>query len=193
MTETIKEQRGQPLSLDVLAQTEAYRSLTPKMQKWVSVYCAGYIATGTFDPHAAARAAYEGVAPATVRSIVRWHKRNPKIQKVVNVFLNSGQVPDFAYDLAEIQKHIDASEPGTVAAQRLIVLKARLKRELFVDNEDEDSEQEAPKAPTVSKPAADTRVPVGCRAIRKKGTGQVVAYLTPTGERVDLAEVEISQ
>src|ERR1700692_4910533 len=111
MTEAIKPKRGQPLSIDGLAQTAVFRALTPKMQAWLLAYCRGFLNTGVFDGMSATRAAYTLTHYPSIKATTHRLTHNTKVQSVVHLFLNSGTVPDLAFDLAEIQKQIEACEP----------------------------------------------------------------------------------
>src|ERR1700722_5271172 len=46
-------------SLKALTCTPEFRRLTPKMAKWVLLYCQSYIATGMFDARAATAEVYD--------------------------------------------------------------------------------------------------------------------------------------
>jgi hypothetical protein len=117
------------LTVAQLSQTAEFRRLTRKQAGWVSTYIQGYLDTGIFDSLAATKATYECCSLASFQALGSHLKSQPKIKAVVDLFLGSAH-RDIAFDLVEIQRAIDAADPGSIAAQRLIILKARLKHGL---------------------------------------------------------------
>jgi hypothetical protein len=140
------------LTVAQLTQTVEFRRLTRKQAGWVSTYIQGYLETGIFDSLAATKATYECCSLASFQALGSHLKSQPKIKAVVDLFLGSAH-RDIAFDLLEIQRAIDAADPGSIAAQRLIILKARLKHGLRATVKN-PAEAPAPQ-PETSTPQSD--------------------------------------
>jgi hypothetical protein len=123
------------MSLDQLVLTAEFRKLSPRHAEWVRLYVQGFLQTGIFNHAAATSAVYPSPNPGYIRSTAGRLRHDKKIKAVVQVFLSSAD-GNLQADLAEIQRHLDASEPGSIAAQRLLSLKKGLKRGGYVDDPD---------------------------------------------------------
>jgi hypothetical protein len=158
------------------------------MQKWVAVYIQGFLDTGTWDPVAATQAAFTSANLNVCRATTWRVKRHPQMKTVLDLFVNSKKSPQ-ELALEEMQRHLDAAEPGSVAAQRLLATKHALLRRMDAETDD------APPPPAPPEPVVQTaprepesRIPVGARGIRKDGI--LIGYKTPDGQVVRLAPVK---
>lgn len=172
-----------------MKETSEFRQITSaRMAHWVAVYLQGFLDTGRFDATAATRAAYVCSTPESYRTLGCQVRSSKKVQAVIALFLKAVQ-RDILFDLAEIQRAIDAAEPGSTSQHRLISLKARMKRGIQSEPEDDEPETATPKTQVVETPA--NRIPPGCRPVRSKTTGERTGYVTPEGKYVALADVEV--
>jgi hypothetical protein len=144
------------LTVEQIALSSEYQRLTKRMQKWVMVYLQHFIDTGEWDPLAATQAAYTS-ANINVARVTSWRvKRHTLIKEVLDLFINSKKSPqDLA--LEEMQRHLDAAEPGSVAAQRLLATKHALLRRMDAEAEDAPP----PPAPEPVTQSAPHRFKVG--------------------------------
>jgi hypothetical protein len=152
------------MPLDQLVASAAFRVLSPRHAQWARLYLQGFIQTGIFDHAAATKIVYPSSCAGRVRAQSCWLRHNPKVLAVVKLFLDSAE-KNIAADLAEIQRAIEAADPGGIAMQRLIILKARLKYGLR-------SGLKKPVETENPKPQAEVRVDVSPR----NQIGSVVPY-----------------
>jgi hypothetical protein len=136
------------MPLDQLVLTAEFRRLAPRPAQWVRLYIQEFIRTGIFRHNAATKVVYPSALPGRIRSTAHRLRHDPKVQAVVKLFLDSAE-GNLAADLAEVQRHLGACEPGSVAAQRLLSLKNGLKRGRYVDADDEPQN---PKPAVTSSP-----------------------------------------
>jgi hypothetical protein len=143
------------MALDQLVLTTEFRRLAPRPAQWARLYIQEFIRTGIFDHNAATKIVYPSPLPVRIRSTAHRLRHDPKVMAVVKLFLDSAE-GNLAADLVEIQRCIDVANPKSVACQRLIVLKARLKQRL---HSEAGSPGENPKptvdAGTFSAPSPD--------------------------------------
>jgi hypothetical protein len=176
------------LTVEQVGLSSEYRLLTKKMQTWARVYIQHFIDTGTWDPLKATQAAFTS-ANLNVARVTSWRvKRHPLMKDVLDLFINSRKTP-LELDLEEIQRHLDACDPGSIAAVKLLATKRRLKAGLPAEPEAE----KPAKTSEQSKPAAaepTSRIPVGARGIYDKTTGALLGYKAADGSYVRLAEVK---
>jgi hypothetical protein len=150
------------LTVEQVALSSEYRRLTKRMQKWVCVYIQGFLDTGEWDPVKATQAAYTSANLNVARATTWRVKRHPQMKEVIDLFINSKKSPQ-ELALEEMQRHLDAAEPGSVAAQRLLATKHALLRRMQAD-EDDAPLPPAPPEPvtqTAPAPAAPHRFKVG--------------------------------
>lgn len=166
------------LTVAQLSQTAEFRRLTRKQAGWVSTYIQGYLDTGIFDSLAATKATYECCSLASFQALGSHLKSQPKIKAVVDLFLGSAH-RDIVFDLVEIQRAIDAADPGSIAAQRLIVLKSRLKHGLRASLKN-PAEAPAPQSET-SKPQPDPAPTQDPKAPKVFHVGQLVTHRDAAG------------
>ena len=168
----------EPMTLEAFHAEMAYKTLTPRQRKMLDEYL-----TNGYDRTAAILAAYSVSNRRTAQQQAPKYFASRSMLAALAVYFGTDDREQFKAML------IRAVHSHRLTPQDAVVLRLLAQTSGFVGK---DSEPEVPtesKIPSTSAP--DTRVPVGCRAIRKKGTGRVVAYLAPTGERVDLADVEV--
>jgi len=134
---TILEFRpGQTMSLTALEQTAEFKRLSPARAAWVRAYLQHFLDTGLLNHTRATHTAYVCSNDENARTFGHRIKNSPSVKAVLDVFSNSWKRDvDFSREeiqqqIAEIQKHLDASEPGSTAANRLIELKVTLMRDL---------------------------------------------------------------
>jgi hypothetical protein len=127
---------GQSMSLAALEQTPEFRRLSRARAAWVRAYVQNFLDTGLLNHTLATKAAYACANDESARTFGHRIKNSPSVKAVLDVFSNSWKRDvDFTREeiqqqIAEIQKHLDASEPGSTAANRLIELKVTLMRDL---------------------------------------------------------------
>jgi hypothetical protein len=144
--ETLKTKPDQWLTVAAISETIQFRQITSaKMAKWVQVYLQGHLDTGRFDSTAATKASYVCKGAEGYRTLGCQIRSARKVQAVVQLFLDSAH-RDIVFDLAEIQRHLDACEPGGIAAQQLLRLKNSLKRRGRIEGT--EPENPKPQAPT---------------------------------------------
>jgi hypothetical protein len=144
------------LTVEQVALSSEYRRLTKRMQKWAVAYIGHYLATGEWDPVKATQAAFTSANLNVARATTWRVKRHPQMKEVINLFVNSKKSPqDLA--LEEMQRHLDAAEPGSVAAQRLLATKHALLRRMDAEAEDAPP----PPAPEPVTQSAPHRFKVG--------------------------------
>jgi hypothetical protein len=124
------------MPVDQLALMPEFRKLKPRHAEWVRLYLQEFIRTGIFDHNAVTKVVYPSPIAVRIRSTAHYLRHNPNIQSVVKLFLDSAE-GNLATDLAEVQRHLDACQPGSIAAQRLLSLKNGLKRGRYVEDADE--------------------------------------------------------
>jgi hypothetical protein len=109
----------EPISWDVMQASETWKRLTPQQRVWVLKFIA------SDDSIAATRTAYPTATDKSVKCMSYELRKNPGIVAALDFY--NGKT-ELELDLEEIQKQIDAAEPGSIAATKLIALKASLKR-----------------------------------------------------------------
>jgi hypothetical protein len=171
--DAIKPKPG--ITLDELKRTEEFRRLRPKMANWVIVYIQGHITTGFFDHRAATKAAYVCANDESARVFGHRLKQNPKVRAVVALYLRKSPRELL---LEEVQQHLAACDPGSVAGQRLLAQKERL---LF--GTDPATFEEADE----TQPSPDVRVPAGATPLADD-VGVIRGYRLPSGDYVRLVD-----
>jgi hypothetical protein len=170
-----------------MKETSEFRQITSaRMAHWVEIYLQGFLDTGRFDATAATRAAYVFSTPESYRTLGCQVRSSKKVQTVVSLFLKAVQ-RDILFDLAEIQRAIDAAEPGSVAQHRLISLKARMRRGIQSEPEDDESAESTGK---LVRETPASRVPPGCKPVRD-AAGELKGYMDLNNQFVGLAAVEV--
>jgi hypothetical protein len=140
------------MPLDQLVLTAEFRRLAPRPAQWVRLYMQEFIRTGIFDHNAATKVVYPSALPGRIRSTAHRLRHDPKVQAVVKLFLDAAE-GNLAADLVEIQRCIDVANPKSVACQRLIVLKARLKQRIHSDAGSPAVQTPKPQSPAGQAPA----------------------------------------
>jgi len=177
------------MSLEELFTTAAFRVLKPRPAEWVKLYLQEFIQTGIFDHNAATKVVYPSPIPVRMRSTAHRLRNDPKVKAVVKFFMDSAE-GNLAADLAEIQKHLDACEPGGIAAQQLLRLKNSLKRRARLEGI--DTEPEAPQvqaAPPSAEPIFPRRYQVG-EVVPQKGVMYKITAVDENGQPTAATNVE---
>jgi hypothetical protein len=87
------------LPLVELEKTQEYQRLTPKQQLFVATYCEGGLATGTYDPIAATRTAYECKSMEVARIMSYSLMQNIRIIAVLNRHFQTEPIEAFMVTL----------------------------------------------------------------------------------------------
>lgn len=78
-----------------LSRTSAFSHLSPKQATWIMFYCQGYLDTGSFDPVAATKAAYNCANNESARTFAYQLMSHPKILICLNRFF--GETPEQSF------------------------------------------------------------------------------------------------
>jgi hypothetical protein len=122
------------ISWNVMQASETWKRLTPQQRVWVLKFIA------SDDSIAATRMAYPTATDKSVKCMSYELRKNPGIVAALDFY--NGKT-ELELDLEEIQKQIDAAEPGSIAATKLIALKASLKRGVKSTVEEPDTKSKA--------------------------------------------------
>jgi hypothetical protein len=114
--------------------SEQWKRLTPQQRVWVLKFIV------SDDPIASTRTAYPTATDKSVKCMSYELRKNPGILSALDFY--NGKT-DLEIDLDEIQKQIDAAEPGSIAATKLIALKASLKRGVKPTSEEPETKSQA--------------------------------------------------
>ena len=121
--------------------------------------------------------AYESKGPRQASIFSCVVRRMDHVKAALDLYCGRTQF-DILYD--EVVAGLKASEPGSVSYQRLLSQKERLLRERA-------------GLPPVTEPDDEGRVPAGCRPVYRKGTRELLGWITPDGQRVQVESVEAAQ
>jgi hypothetical protein len=122
------------VSWDVMQASEPWKRLTPQQRIWFVHFIA------SDDSVAATRIAYPTATDKSVKCMSYEMLKRPAIIAALDFYNGKS---DLEIDLDEIQKQIDAADPGSIAAQKLIALKASLKRGLKAASEEPETKSKA--------------------------------------------------
>jgi hypothetical protein len=126
------------MSVYALAETPEFGKLSPKMATFLMCYVQGFINTGSFDFIDAVQSAYKTKNRESARTFGYQLLSNPKIVATLERFFGgdsdqaSLKVAMTKEDrkckrlLKEVEANLEEAEPGSTAAQKLLMQKQRL-------------------------------------------------------------------
>lgn len=154
-----------------------YLELTAQQRVWVDAFL------NTPDALQATKTAYKS-ADETARTFTYRLRANPRVRAAVNLALGRSEQEAF---LDEVKRDIDRAPVGSDRRVRAEAMYARMK---WGDSEPANKPENQNPRPVGTTAG---RVPPGCRAVTHKETGVLLGYITPEGERVSLAAVEVTR
>jgi hypothetical protein len=204
VTTATKSELKPVMTLTEFESTFEFLACSEKQRRWLQTL----LANG-FDYTKATELAFDCSNPRNARLFGYAVRRQTHIVAALNLYLGRPE-PDAVKVrhqksvrklLRGIRFQLRHAEPGSTSAQRLmsqwqtVLLGGRAEVEA---DEPEPTPAppppaDTPKATDVPQPpaASTSRVPPGCRPARSKTTGELKGYLTPAGEFVSFAAVEV--
>jgi len=131
------------------------------MRVFALAYIQHYITTREWDAVRAARESYTHKNTATLRVAACRVRKHPQMLEVLNLFINSKKSPqelalkDLKHEIREIDRHLAATDAGSVAGQRLISTRRETRREIdaLVEQIAKAASEPAPEPITQTAPA----------------------------------------
>jgi hypothetical protein len=159
-----------------------YLQCSAKQRFWLDT-----LISNGFDYTAATVAAF-GCKSVKNAQIFSYAVRRARVVKAaLNLYLRKTELD---CDLEESFRQFHRAEPGSIAAQRfwaqILRLKYGVRAELEPESDPEPAYKKSEPKPT------DSRIPPGAKPLRDKG-GNLKGYVTPDGQFVQLAQVEVSR